>query len=123
VNPRAIEKEREMGPTQAEPMRIRLTYDEQSGGVTRDPADEFTVGELIEFYSTDGKPVKVILHPKTAYEPNTYDETKADKQPVRVVKAEPGKVWCYFEASAPRKPGGPVTWSERYGFDSDPRST
>jgi hypothetical protein len=118
----AIGKEKDMGPTkQAESMRIRLTYDEQTGDVTRDPAGEFKVGELLEFYSSDGKPVKVILHPATAYEPNTYDETNPQKQPVRVVKAERGKVWCYFEAKAPRTPAAPVTWSERYGFDSNPR--
>jgi hypothetical protein len=116
-----------MGPTkQAEPMRIRLTYDEQTGNVTREPPDEFKVGELLEFYSSDGKPVKVILLPALAYEPNTYDETNPNKQPVRVVKAEKGTVWCYFEAksSEPKSsrttPGAPVTWSERYGFVSDP---
>jgi hypothetical protein len=110
-----------MGPTQlATPTRITLTYNEQTGNVTREPADEFKVCDLLEFYSSDGKPVKVVLHPKSAYEPNTYDETDPNKQPVKVVKAEPGKVWCYFEAKGPRTPGAPVTWSERYGFDSHP---
>jgi hypothetical protein len=110
-----------MGPTQqATPTRITLTYNEQTGDVQREPAAEFKVGDLLEFYSSDGKPVKVILHPKSAYEPNTYDETDPNKQPVKVVKAEPGKVWCYFAEHSSRTHGAPVTWSERYGFDSRP---
>ena len=66
--------------------------------------------------------VKVVLHPKSAYEPNTYDESIPDQQPVRVVKPEPGNVWCYFAAKAPngQYPSRHLTWSERYGFDSDP---
>jgi hypothetical protein len=111
-----------MGPTQqAEPTRICLTYHEAAGKITREPAGEFKVGELLEFYSSDGKRVKVELHPKSAYQPNTYDETSPDKQPVRVVKVEPVQAWCYFEEKGPRTPDAPPTWSERYGFDSNPR--
>jgi hypothetical protein len=116
-----------MGTTQqAEPMRIRLTYDEQTGNVTREPAGEFKVGELLEFYSNQGR-VKVHFLAKSAYQPDTYDETSPNKKPVRVVKAEPSKVWCYFEEksgpgqkSSPRTSSAGVTWSERYGFDSHP---
>jgi hypothetical protein len=116
----AIGKEKDMGPTkQAEPTRIRLTYDEPADKITREPAGKFKVGELLEFYSSDGKPVKVELYPKSAYQPNTYDETRNDKQPVRVIKVEPVKAWCYFEESRANTTGAPI-WSKKYGFDSDP---
>jgi hypothetical protein len=110
-----------MGPTkQTEPTQIRLTYDEQTGQVTREPLGEFKVGELLEFSSgKDGQRVKVILHPKSAYEPNTYDETNPNQVPVRVVKPERGNVWCYFTEHGSHTPGV-HTWSERYGFESDP---
>jgi hypothetical protein len=111
-----------MGSTQqaaqATTTRISLTYNEQTGIVTRDPASEFKVGELLEFRSSDpDELVKVVLHPPTAYEPNIYDETNPNRKPVRVVNTGKGAVWCYF-----RKRHSPHTsiWSERYGFLSDP---
>jgi hypothetical protein len=98
-----------------------LTYDEQTG-VTREPKDEFKVGELLEFRSSDPDEfVKLEFHPKSAYEPNIYDESIPNQQPVRVVKAEKGEVWCHFRKKS--SSGTPVTshaWSKRYGFESDP---
>ena len=89
-----------MGPTpQTETTTIYLTYNDndQATTVTRDPAGEFKVGEVLEFRSSDpSEVVKVVLHPPSAYEPNTYDETDPNKRPVRVVKAKKGAVWCYF---------------------------
>jgi hypothetical protein len=114
-----------MGPTQqTETTTIYLTYNENEGvTVTRNPPGEFKVGEVLEFRSSDpSEVVKVKLHPPSAYEPNTYDESNPNPTPVRVVAAKKGAVWCYFrkKQSGPRISDPPPAWSERYGFVSDP---
>jgi hypothetical protein len=118
----AIEGE-DMGPTQqTETTTIYLTYHEPSVTVTRNPSDEFKVGEFLEFRSSDpSEVVKVVLHPRSAYEPNTYDETNPNRTPVRVVAAKKGAVWCYFrQRRGSYTSDPPPAWSERYGFESDP---
>ena len=111
-----------MGPTQqTETTTIYLTYDDQGTTVTRNPPGEFKVGEVLEFRSSDpSEVVKVELHPPSAYEPNTYDETDLNRRPVRVVKAKKGAVWCYFREKTPAGSNFSPAWSERYGFESDP---
>ena len=112
-----------MGPTpQTKPTTIYLTYNDPAGTVTREPAGEFKVGELLEFRSSDPKErVRVEFLAKSAYEPNTYDETNPNQKPVQVVQAEKGAVWCYFEkTTSSRTSGAPPIWSARYGFESDP---
>jgi hypothetical protein len=118
----AIGKEKHMGPTQqTETTTIYLTYNDPAVTVTRNPPGEFKVGEVLEFRSGDPSEfVKVVLHPPSAYEPNAYDETDPNKQPVRVVNAEKGAVWCYFRKKHGPRKSDPPAWSERYGFESDP---
>src|SRR5260370_40317879 len=102
--------------TKTAPTTIDLTYNEPSTTGTRNPPDAFTVDELLVFRSSDAsQDVKVVLHPKSAYEPNIYDQSNPNPQPVRVVKAEKGAVWCYLRKKAgahtgPHTPEAP--WSE-----------
>ena len=65
--------------------RIRLTYDEKTGKVTKHPSTVYLkVNELVEFYSDQG-PVTIQL-PADEYEPDTYH---TGSEPVRVLKVVP----------------------------------